>query len=651
MRETNQGLSWLMKKSLLLRLGLSMGTIIILAMIGMFGSIFIAENSEGFAAAINHAGTLRMQSYRIATSLVHGTPVDAADAGSQTSDLVDEFEQRLHSPRIHNVLGTGAAREVVEAYQTVEQAWLGIMRPRLQRYLTLAKEGDDRLGEITRERDHYLSNVDGFVEKIHALVKALELDEDKRNEQMRLMQMISIVLTLLVAAFILYLTQRSVLAPLKDLLLCAGAARHGDLSVRSRYVSEDELGQLGYAFNLMAEDLSKLYADLAERVHEKTADLERSNHSLELLYSTTKRLSESSLNEAVLQGLVHDIEQLTGVIGGTICLGDPGDRQSFRLASTIPLTVDGQGRDCTLCMGEGVSHQFEVPGRTGDGNRCLYSIPIRDQEQQFGVLLVELSGGHDVELEDWQKPLLETVASHIALSINTAQQASQHRLLSLLEERSAIARELHDSIAQSLSYLKIQVSRLERSIADERGKSDNLEITGKLRSALNGAYRQLRELLATFRLRITEAGLSAALEETISEFQERSEIDIVLVDRIDNCKFDPNSEIHLIQIIREALSNVIRHANATHARVSVECSPAGQVVLLVEDDGVGIDEESDTMMHYGLPIMKERAERLGGNLVVSESPSGGTSVKLTFTVSDSSVAGQEAEIMQAPENR
>ncbi|MES9858939.1 MAG: ATP-binding protein [Sedimenticola sp.] len=637
--------SWLLKKSLQLRLGISMGAIIILAMVGMLSTIFVADNSAGFAAAINHAGTLRMQSYRIASSLVHGHSVDADGAGEQTRRLVVEFEERLRSPRIHNVLGKGAAQEVVDAYQTVERAWLGEIRPHLERYLALNSSSQmvGKPSEISSEQIYYLSSVDGFVEKIHALVKALEVDEDQRNKQLRLIQIASIIITLLVAAFTLYLTQRNILAPLKELLLCAGAARHGDLSVRSHYVSEDELGQLGYAFNLMAEDLSKLYTDLAERVHEKTADLERSNHSLELLYSTTKRLSDSPLDEEVLKGLIHDIERLTGVRGGTICLGSPGDRQAYRLASTINLNPETMGGDCSLCLGDGTSRQIEIPAVGENACRTLYSIPIRDQENQFGVLLVELSNGCAAELEDWQKPLLETVASHIALAINTTKKASQSRLLSLLEERSVIARELHDSIAQSLSYLKIQVSRLEKSLTNESSTADNLLITAKLRSALNGAYRQLRELLATFRLRISEAGLGAALEATVREFQERSEIEIVLVDRIANCKFDPNSEIHLIQIIREALSNVIRHANATHAQVSVVCDQEGEVTLLVEDDGVGIDDEHDVMLHYGMPIMKERAERLGGTLTISESPSGGTSVKLAFSVS-AAHADQAAEV-------
>lgn len=636
-----------MKKKLLFRLGISMGTIIALAMIGMLSSIFISENSEGFAAAINHAGTLRMQSYRIASSLVHGTELDRSESVTSTRVLVDEFEDRLFSPRIHNVLTRGATEQVLEAYRTVERQWKEKIYPHLANYLIL--DGRDvnaaERQQILEEKNFYLDNVDSFVQDIHAFVKVLELDADENNERLRLIQIVSIIMTLLVAVLSMILTKRRVLNPLKDLLSCAGAARHGDLSIRSRYVSEDELGELGAAFNVMAEDLSKMYADLEERVYEKTADLERSNRSLELLYSTTKRLSESPLTDDVLEALIQDIEQFIDVQGGTVCLGSPGDHQAFRLASTIPIETGGFGTDCTLCLGDGSPHVFKVQNEE-QGERRLFSIPIRDQEKQFGVLLIELGDENEAELEEWKKRLLETVASHIAFAINTAQQLSQSRMLALLEERSVIARELHDSIAQSLSYLKIQVTRLEKSITNGSDRALDLKITAGLRSALNGAYRQLRELLTTFRLRITEAGLGAALADTVREYQERSGIQIELIDRIANCTFEPNAEIHVIQIIREALSNVIRHANATRASVRVTCDMGGQVTILIEDDGVGIDDEGDMMLHYGMPIMKERAQWLGGDLTVGESPSGGTSVKLTFSASKSHETSSHEDLLQ-----
>jgi two-component system nitrate/nitrite sensor histidine kinase NarX len=245
-------------------------------------------------------------------------------------------------------------------------------------------------------------------------------------------------------------------------------------------------------------------------------------------------------------------------------------------------------------------------------------------------MLIEFS--KDQTLQEWQERLLETVASHVALAINVAHQVTEKRRLALLEERSVIARELHDSIAQSLSYLKIQVSRLDKAVHEDQPKDELLKLSGVLRSALNGAYRQLRELLTTFRLRISEADLGVALQTAVDEFAERSGINIAYNNSIGNCRPSPNAEIHLIHIVREALSNVVRHAEASQARVSLSCDQEGVVELVIEDDGIGFDLQSDMMQHYGMPIMKERAERLGGELSITESDQGGTRIVLHFDV-------------------
>ncbi len=247
-------------------------------------------------------------------------------------------------------------------------------------------------------------------------------------------------------------------------------------------------------------------------------------------------------------------------------------------------------------------------------------------------MLIEFPTDHT--LQNWQERLLETVASHIGLAINVAHQVTEKRRMALLEERSVIARELHDSIAQSLSYLKIQVSRLDKAINEDQPKDELLKLSAILRSALNGTYRQLRELLTTFRLKVSEADLGAALQKTVNEFAERSGFNIAYDNSIGNCRPSPNAEIHIIQIVREALSNVVRHAGASQARVSLSCDQEGMVELVIEDDGVGINPQSDMMQHYGMPIMKERAERLGGDLSITESEQGGTRIALCFDIGD-----------------
>ena len=173
---------------------------------------------------------------------------------------------------------------------------------------------------------------------------------------------------------------------------------------------------------------------------------------------------------------------------------------------------------------------------------------------------------------------------------------------------------------------------MEKAITDNAGQQQTLSINREIRDGLNAAYRQLRELLTTFRLGFKETGLHTALEDTVQEFQKRSDIDIVLTDNTANCRFSANAEIHLIHIIREALSNILQHSRASEASVVLQCNQEGLATLLIEDNGMGIQDISDKPHHYGLSIMKERSRSLNGNLEIGPSGSGGTVVKLTFSI-------------------
>ncbi|MDF4405771.1 histidine kinase, partial [Vibrio parahaemolyticus] len=146
-------------------------------------------------------------------------------------------------------------------------------------------------------------------------------------------------------------------------------------------------------------------------------------------------------------------------------------------------------------------------------------------------------------------------------------QIEQQQQLLIMDERSAIARELHDSIAQSLSCLKMQISYLQ--LQPEPLPEKPQQLLTEMRSEINTAYSQLRELLTTFRLKLTEPGLLPSLESTISEFSERMGYTIKLHYDIPAKSISPHQSIHIIQIIREALSNILKHANASWAEVSL----------------------------------------------------------------------------------
>ena len=135
--------------------------------------------------------------------------------------------------------------------------------------------------------------------------------------------------------------------------------------------------------------------------------------------------------------------------------------------------------------------------------------------------------------------------------------------------------------------------------------------------------------MTTFRLRIEGEGLAAALQTTVAEFSGRSGIPITLEVHLAGCRLTANEEIHALQIIREALSNVLNHAKATKAEVRVTCNSDGSVSAIVTDDGLGIRQAAGAH-HYGMTIMDERAKNLGGRLTVENLPTSGTRVTLHF---------------------
>ena len=200
-----------------------------------------------------------------------------------------------------------------------------------------------------------------------------------------------------------------------------------------------------------------------------------------------------------------------------------------------------------------------------------------------------------------------------------------------MDERSAIARELHDSIAQSLSCLKMQISYLQ--LQPEPLPERPQQLLTEMRSEINTAYSQLRELLTTFRLKLTEPGLLPSLESTISEFSERMGYSIGLNYNLPAKSISPHQSIHIIQIIREALSNILKHANAKRAEVSLS-QHAGIASITITDDGTGISSNADKLNHYGLIIMRERALSLKGECSIISREQGGTQVKVTFPLPD-----------------
>jgi two-component system nitrate/nitrite sensor histidine kinase NarX len=599
--------------SIIFRSGLTMAGIVLLALLSMISSVFIAESSKGDAAAINLAGSLRMQSYRIATRL-QSADTETGRAGEVTHEI-SEFERRLNYLWGTGAISVAANNPRHQTLRAIELFWRENLRPILQTS-TL-----DRTPPTP-----YLRQVDDFVAKLDGFVKLLEQDSEAKILLLRLVQGIALFMTLVLIFVAMHQLHSGVVTPLRDLVELADKARSGDLSVRASHVGDDELGVLGHAFNLMAADLSAMYADLEARVEQQTQALRISNRSLELLYNTARRLGGATPDAAMYQTLLADIERLIGISSVHLCLIHPVTHQATEMfsapsgSSAAGLPFCGRPH-CEPCLGDGATHPL-------DRDREIFSVPIKDQERQFGVLIVRNPGLESAV--GWQLPLLEAVALNIAAALRAGEQSEHRRRVALLEERNAIARELHDSLAQSLSYLKIQVGRLYMAVNGPNTSIEVRDIVAELREGLNGAYRQLRELITTFRLKMEHPRLEDSLHEMAREFSRRSGLPINLDQSGWTCTLNPNEQIHVMQIVREALHNAVKHARASQVSVRLRSLDDSEAVVEIMDNGVGLPAQPERDQHFGLNIMRERAAHVGGILSLDSPPDQGVRVRLSF---------------------
>lgn len=626
------------RHSLLLHAGLAMAGVTLLALLSMGASIIIAERLGGQAAAMNQAGALRMQSFVITTRLLSEEGYASLNYGQSVARAVEEFESRLLHPELSSVIPKDPRHAIYTAYVDITSEWRGEIRPLIAVYLYNVEPASnlapsEKLRDLRRQ---LVTRIHAYVERVDRFVGQLEQAAKAEVMRLRLVLGIALLLTLGAVAFTMRLLRAGVARPLRDLLDGAERARRGDFSARVQHTGEDELGRLGRAFNVMAEDLSKMYAGLETRVRDKTAALERRNRSLELLYHTITRLTAGPVSDAAYTVLLRRIEHALGVGPSAICLtGDSADGRGRQLVTTAH-DSNHEGflcdQRCAACINHGEAQLRDV--RAGTRTHRLFSVPLRDQEGHYGVLQLEVPV--DRELDLWQEQIVETIGWHIGIALGTRRRAAQGRRLALLEERTVIARELHDSLAQSLSYLRIQVSRLQALPARGGDAGESRAILDELREGINNAHRQLRELLTTFRLKMDGRGLAPALEATVGEFRQRAAgngaaTGFTLDNRLASCPLSVNEEIHVLQIVREALSNVLRHAHASRASVTLDYAP-DTVSVTVDDDGIGCTPvEPGNPHHYGLAIMQERARGLGGNVRILRRDAGGTRVELRFT--------------------
>lgn len=573
--------------SLVAKAGQIMAIIIAPVFVAMISSMLVSESLSGYAGQINKAGALRMQAIRISrASIIANKSSEILSKQYDELKKIDvdkeiaEFETRLKHLFDGGITNALKDPEIHFQFKVVMDFWNSSIRV---------------------QQSPSIKQFDRFVLEIDKLVTILQLGSEAKLSFLRLIQGISLFSVVIVAFVVLFRLNRTVIAPLKQLVNVAKHAGKGNFDLKASYDSNNELGILAQTFNQMSEELKSTYKDFENRVAHKTKELTRSNRSLEVLYHAASNLADNEYRQTDQQ-IIEELELALGF--GKISIERSDKNNNLETIELVSTSVGAE----QYCL-----------------NRIEF--PMEKQNKLFGLLVWQMP--KDKSPREWQSKMLQAMADIIATANDLELKRNTEDRLLIVEERAVIARELHDSLAQSLSYLKVQMSLLTRKMQKDVSKEQLTETIEDIKQGLNKAYQQLRELLTTFRLKLDDPSIEHALQGTVAEFSSKCNHPIDLDFAVSQNTFSANQEIHILQIVREALSNVHRHAKASSAGVTL-VSKNDEYNLVIWDDGIGMAENFATQGHFGLGIMQERAKSLSAKINYQVRSPRGTRIVLNF---------------------
>lgn len=596
-----------LKTSIITYLTLSIVSIIAVSLITIFISFWMTEQADKDAQAINLSGSMRMQTHHIALQLERGKFDDA-------KRLINHLSATWNNSLFSSQKNSREPKPLNERFHTAYNHWFRTLRPILS-----------EAAQTQNVSMVHPALVDKQVILTDQLVSAFQKHAEEKVVNLRTFQLFALFITIGVGSIVFYITKNRVEKPLIELTTIAKKIGEGSFGEQVKVEGSDELAQLGKVINEMSFSIKSMYEEMDDRVKERTEKLHQNNITLRFLFRIAQSILDNNDEQIDFEAILKDLSQtLSNNIELELCLFTTSGNKPY-------LHITAEDEKLNLCE-EALCQDCQ-----GAAPFCKTK-PTKSESlsTKFPIVLNALSYGvisaksNKVDhLPEWQEKLLDSVANHFALALSLSDQKDQEYRIAMLNERTVIARELHDSLAQSLSYLQIQATRLQKN-HDKKHYDAQQDIINELREGLSSAYRQLRELLTTFRLKMDTGGLRSALDATVQTLMDRTEINIQCHYQVENLPLTASEEIHLLQISREALQNAASHSGGNQIALWLTQDKDNVVTLKVEDNGIGIPVSPEKLNHYGLAIMKERSRHLGGNVSIEANDGGGTVVITQF---------------------
>ena len=615
--------------SLTLRLKFFTALWIAVSVASIVFTLYLSLWLEGNAAAINDLGSLRFQSYRLALLVEENAPQSEIDAHISRFDQVLTTVRR-GDPR--RPLSLPDDPKVMAKMADLERQWQQTVKP----FFQAASENEK----------NSTAKLNGFLKTINEVVGEVERTSATYITWLRFFQSGLLALVLVSSAVMIWLTRLWIIDPLQELLRGVQAIGDGRFGLQMQMAGPSEFAEVSGGFNQMSSRLSQLYSGLEQEVAEKTRDLERKNFILGVLYSFSAVLNRPQTATEAAGVFLERVLQVAEADAGSVRLIDPR-RQRMDLAAHIGLPEELKHSEacskigdclCGIAVQNNEAHTVRFyDSRPAADNEHSYEcrrlgfadlrvLPIRYKEQDIGIVTLYFRQPQDIS--DTITELLELLCSQFGVVVSNTRLGEESRQLAVLQERNLIAQGLHDSIAQTLAFLNLQVQMLESAL--QTGSSDlageNLQF---IKSGVQECYEDVRELLLNFRTKIARRDFAEAADELVERFHRQTGI-ATNIDWIGDQgpPLSSDQQLQCIFILQESLSNIRKRAQAD--QVNIEIDNGRDFVMTITDNGRGFDAEHLERLpgnHVGLNIMHERAGRIRAELKLTSQP-GQTRIRL-----------------------
>lgn len=469
------------------------------------------------------------------------------------------------------------------------------------------------------------------------VVRMYESASEAKLERLTWIQSIffSSALVLLVVGFLA--TKESALSPLRSLARIAERIGEGNLGRRVEVSGPSEINDLANNLDTMRVQLLHSKDKLEERVQRRTRELAA-------LHEVSRDITSRLEIEYVLRSVTNKTRELLNCETAFICLLDGADDNLYLKAMSGPRSAVSDVRvqlrdshaelvlaetEAIYCNGVGCNGKCGIIAEPH--HRSHLASSLRIGERVIGALCAASPEREAFSEEDAN--LLTKLADSTAVALENARLYREAERAATLEERHRIAAEIHDGVAQILSYLEIEVDELINRIEEGHSgdpKTELLSIQEAVREAGQEARKSITRLHEHTPAPMT---LQSQIETAVSEFNDTRKFEITLDTGDSQALVLPHKDVsHVLRILQEALTNARHHSGAKNVRISFEQTDR-EYLLIIKDNGVGFDPEvphKDDRAHFGLSIMKARANRLEGDLQVTSRVGMGTQIVLSW---------------------